>query len=125
MAASEKGAAGGRQAIPYHRYGIGVWLRAARQDGVGVVDVSTGAPQPGLSHAALGDGREPGRGAVGNSSGGPRGECPLIGVLQRILGKIEVAAQAPDEARQDARALAARELVDDAPEHARLLRMRG
>ena len=45
----------------------------------------------------------------------------LVGILQAIFGKVEIAAQAPDEARENTRALAAHELVDDAAEHARLL----
>jgi hypothetical protein len=56
-----------------------------------------------------------------NARRGPGFERALVSILQAIFGKVEVAAQAPDEARENTRAFAARELVDDAAEHARLL----
>lgn len=52
----------------------------------------------------------------------PHSERPLVGVLQGIFSKAEVAVKAPDEARENARAFAAHELVDDTAEHARLFR---
>ncbi len=65
-----------------------------------------GASQP-VDGPAPGGGRQPGGGDRGHAVARPGGQRDGVGVLQRVLGEREVAAEMADEGRQDARAVLA------------------